>query len=192
VVAVAAAALAVRCVAPSGTPGTANGDEFFASTTAAVVTVENLSHDPPRVLGLVSADHPAAGADEAMLRGSGIKRIPPERMERLLEVLEDEGFAGFSAPLAEFAPVDSALVLRRLTVSIGDQRRAFTLPRRPSAASAERFNRQALAVQAMFNETVDFRQEVGSRDPGFFYDVARLLSGAGGAGSARRREEPSP
>lgn len=191
-VAVAAASLAVRCTASSGTSAAANGSGFFASTTAAVVTVENLSYDPPRVLGLVSADHPAASADEAMLRGSGIKRVPPERMERLLEVLEDEGFAGLSAPLAEFAPVDPAVVLRRLTVSIGDQRRAFTLPRRPSVAAAERFNRQALAVQAMFNETVDFRQEVGSRDPAFFYEVARLLSGAGGAGSARRRGEPSP
>jgi hypothetical protein len=98
-------------------------------------------------------------------------------MDRLLEELDERGFVESSAPLPEFRRADSKVVLRRLTVTVGGQRRAFTLPRGPNRDAADRFNRQALAVQAMFNEIVDFRQDVGSRDPDYFYDVARALFG---------------
>lgn len=140
-----------------------------------IVTMENLSYAPSRVLGLVSANHPAAQTQEAAIRRSGIKRVPVDRMDRLLEVLEDDGFVASAAPLAEFTQADARIVLRRLTVSIGEQRRAFTLPRGPTKEAADRFNKQAIAVQAMFNEIVDFRQEVGFRDPDYFYAVARAL-----------------
>lgn len=158
--------------------GTGGGDDWSGGLPTgepAVVTMENLSYSPPRVLGLVSDDHPAAKQQESAIRRSGIKRIPPSRMERLLEVLDSEGFVAASAPLNEFTPADPKTTLRRLTISIGGHRRAFTLPRGPAKPAADRFNQQALAVQAMFNEVVDFRQEVGYRDPEYFYAVARAL-----------------
>lgn len=167
----------------------ANGIPLGHST---VVTIENLSYDPPRVLGLVSDDLPAAKSQEAELRRSGIKRIPPDRMDQLLEVLDDYGFVASSAPLAEFKRLDPKLVLRRLTITMGASRRAFTLPRGPSADAAARFNKQAIAVQAMFNEIVDFRQDFGSRDPDYFYDVARMLFAHEAQGDARASERAQP
>jgi hypothetical protein len=140
-----------------------------------VVTLENLNYDPPRVLGLVSENHPAAKREEASLRQSGIKRLSDDLVDVLLEKLEDEGFLSVSAPLAEFKPVDSKVVLRRLTVTIGDERRAFTLMRRPSKELADRFTAQARAVQEMFNGIVDFRLDTANHDPFLFYEVEQRL-----------------
>jgi len=180
IVAGIAAGLVVACSSEGAVSGSRQGTEGawedgIPDDEPAVVTIENLSYDPPRILGLVSEDHPSAQTEEAAIRRSGIKRVPPDRMEELLEVLEDEGFLDSSAPLAEFKPVDAKVVLRRLTVTIGDERRAFTLPRRPAPELAERFNRQAHAVQALFNEIVDFRQDTTIRDPLYFYEVEQRL-----------------
>jgi len=147
----------------------------FPRGEATVVTIENLSYDPPRMLGLVSEDHPAAASEAAALRSSGIKRIPAACVDELLQELEQDGFLPASAPLPAIRPADPALVLRRLTVTIGGERRAFTLPRRPPKELAERFNALAHAVQQAFNETVDFRRETANRDPFFFYEVQQRL-----------------
>jgi hypothetical protein len=173
---------AVGACSSSGSRGSSGGEwsTGIPRGAPAVVTIENLAYDPPRVLGLVSDDHPAARSNDVAIRKSGIKRLPPDRMSRLLDVLQEEGFVASSAPIDEFRRCDPKVVLRRLTIAVGDERRAFTLPRHPSPDAADRFNRQAHAFQAMFNEIVDFRQEAGSRDPDYFYEVARALLAKGG------------
>jgi len=142
---------------------------------SAVITLENLSYDPPRLLGLVGDEHPAAESEDANLRRSGIKRVPADRMEVLLHELVKRGFVEHSQPTTTLEPADPATTLRRLVVTSGDARRAFTLPRRPAAAPAESFNEQARAVQAMFNEIVDFRLEGSAKSATHFYEVQQRL-----------------
>jgi hypothetical protein len=161
----------------------------FPTGEPVVVTMENLNYEPPRMVGLVSEDHPAAQSSDAMLRKSGIKRVPVDRMKLLLDTLAEYRFLEVSQPLAKFEPVDSKVVLRRLTIMIGGERRAFTLARGPSKEMADCFNRQAIAVQAMFNETVDFRTDAGMRNPKDFFDVARKLFEAEKPG-AKAAEKP--
>lgn len=164
-----AALLALAGCAATGASGAGrSGDD-------AIVTLENFSHSPPRVLGLISEEHPAARTDDADLRRSGIKRVPAARMASLLAALESEGFAESSLPIAAAAPADPARVLRRLIVASGGERRAFTLPRAPSEAAAERFNAQQRAVTALFNETVDFRLDGSSRSATYFYEIQQKL-----------------
>jgi len=157
-----------------------------------VVTIENLSYDPPRMLGLVSENHPAAGSEEASLRRSGIKRVAVDRMDDLLEALEDGGFLAASAALPVFGPVDRTLVLRRLTVTIGAERRAFTLPRRPSGDSADRFNALAHHVLTRFNEVVDLRMEPSNRDAFYFYDLQQRLLESNQRKRAPAERDPTP
>jgi len=142
---------------------------------SAVATIENLSHDPPRILGLVGDDHPAAAAEDANLRRAGIKRVPAARMEVLLDELIARGFCALALPLAEFAPADPAKVLRRLVIAAGGERYAVVLPRRPSQDAADQFNRLAHAVQAMFNEVVDFRLEGSEKSPTYFHQLQQRL-----------------
>jgi hypothetical protein len=142
---------------------------------SAVITLENLSYDPPRLLGLVGDEHPAAESEDANLRRSGIKRVPADRMEVLLSELLKRGFVEHSQPTTTLEPADPATTLRRLVVTSGEARRAFTLPRRPAAAPAESFNEQARAVQAMFNEIVDFRLEGSAKSATHFYEVQQRL-----------------
>ncbi len=141
----------------------------------AVVTLENLSCDPPRILGLVGSDHAAAASADAVIRRSGIKRVPADRMDRLLEELTKEGFAGSSEPIEELTAADPKIVLRRLTVTVGDQRRAFTVMRGPKSDVTDRFNAQARAVQAMFNETFDPRYTNANRNSLYFYEAMQAL-----------------
>jgi len=142
---------------------------------SAVVTLENLSYDPPRLLGLIGDEHPAAEAEDANLRRSGIKRVPADRMEVLLDELLKRGFFEHSQPTTTLVPADPATTLRRLVVTSGDVRRAFTLPRRPAAGPAEAFTEEARAVQAMFNEIVDFRLEGSAKSATHFYEVQQRL-----------------
>lgn len=170
--------------APGCSTGANSGDgagwsQAIPTDEPAVVTIENLSYDPPRILGLVSDDHPAADAEDAELRRTGVKRIPADRMVVLLDELTRRGFVDASQPLAEFVPSDPKRVLRRLVVTVGEQRRAFTLPRGPNAATAEQFNALAHAVQAMFNEVVDFRLEGSAKSSLHFYELQQKLFDAG-------------
>ncbi len=174
--------------APLGATGcssrAATGSEWTTAIPTdepAVVTIENLSYDPPRILGLVSDDHPAADAEDAALRRTGIKRVPADRMAVLLDELTRRGFLAASQPLAVFEPSDPKRVLRRLVITVGEERRAFTLPRGPNAATAERFNVLAHAVQAMFNEVVDFRLEGSAKNSLHFYELQQKLFDAGRA-----------
>ncbi len=162
------------CVGGNGR-GAADWQGAIPTDEPAVVTIENLSYSPARILGLVSDDHPAAESEDAELRRTGIKRIPAHRMEVLLDELSRQGFLASSQPLEKFEPSDPKLVLRRLVVTVGTERRAFTLPRGPAADVAERFNVQAHAVQAMFNEVVDFRLEGSAKSSLHFYELQQKL-----------------
>ncbi len=176
-------AVALALLAPLGAGCRGSGDAASASSWqdgipdpgSAVVTIENLSYDPPRILGLVGDDHPAATAEDANLRRAGIKRVPSARMEVLLDELVGRGFCAVALPLAEFAPAEPQQVLRRLVIAAGGERFAVVLPRRPSQAAADRFNQLAHAVQAMFNEVVDFRLEGSEKSPTHFHQLQQRL-----------------
>ena len=174
--AVATALLLTGCAGSGGSSESrADWSKGIPDPGSAVVSLESLSHDPPRVIGLVGDDHPSASADDAELRRGGIKRIPAARMTVLVAELEKRGFLASSQPLIEFKPADASYVLRRLVVSAGGERRAFTLPRGPAKDAADCFNIQAHAVQAMFNEVVDFRLEGSAKSATHFYQLQQRL-----------------
>ena len=166
---------ALLLLAGCATTDSSDWNEGIPDAGSVVVTLENLSYDPPRLIGLVGEEHPAAESEDANLRRSGIKRVPADRMEVLLEELLRRGFVDHSVPTTTLDPADPKVLLRRLVITSGDARRAFTLPRRPAAAPAEAFNEQARAVQAMFNEVVDFRLEGSSKSSTHFYEVQQRL-----------------
>jgi hypothetical protein len=176
------------CRGSSASPAGTSASEWsggIPDPDSAVVSLENLSYDPARILGLVGNGHPAAGAEDANLRRAGIKRVPAERMEVLLGELVSRGFCDSAHPLVEFAPANPELVLRRLVIAAGGERFAVVLPRRPTQAAADRFNRLAHAVQAMFNEVVDFRLEGSEKSSTHFHELQQRLFDA-----ERRRRGP--
>src|SRR5215475_14405389 len=63
----------------------------FARGRSTVVMLENARYDPPRSIGLVSADHPGVQHADTALRRSGFKRADREAIDALLDRLEEQG-----------------------------------------------------------------------------------------------------
>src|SRR5262245_31243955 len=81
---------------------------------ATVVTLENARYDPPRSIGLVSADHPGVQHADAALRRSGFKRADREAIDALLDRLEEQGLLSCGVVVASLAPLDPRTQLSRL------------------------------------------------------------------------------
>ena len=153
--------LAASCT--GGSAGLAADDPWIGGIPRdqpSIVTIENLQYEPLRAFALVRADHPAAASSNVEFHDRGIKRTEVGRMNRLLDEFEARRFLQYSAPVDAIKAPDRKTMLRRLIIQVGDQKRVFTLPRGPKLETAEAFNQQALAFQAMFNETLDLNQEI--------------------------------
>src|SRR5262249_40165784 len=131
----------------------------------AVVTLEHALTDPPRLIGLASADHPGIAANSAAFTKSGMKRLETVEMDSLLERLESQGFLHDAAPIDALAPLKPAVELRRLAICIDGVTCALTIPRHPPVELAARFNELSHSVMQVFNVTVDLHQDPSIHDP---------------------------
>jgi hypothetical protein len=147
----------------------------LAHGRATVVTLENARYDPPRSIGLVSADHPGVQHADAALRRSGFKRADREAMDALLDRLEEQGLLSCGVVVESLPPLDPRTQLSRLTVTIDRQIVAFTVPRRPTREAAERFNEMAHSISELFNHVVDLRATTQEAGGDLFLEVQRRL-----------------
>jgi hypothetical protein len=123
----------------------------------AVVSLENARFRPPRVIALVSSDHPGVARDDAALRRAGFKKCDSQAMDALLDRLDAQGFLQGAMPVPRLAPLDASLQLSRLTVTVDDRVLQYLVPRHPPADIAARFNAMAHSVSELFNAVVDLR-----------------------------------
>lgn len=147
----------------------------LARGRATVVTLENARYDPPRSLGLVSADHPGVQQADVALRRSGFKRADRAAIDALLDRLEEQGLLECGAVVESLAPLDPRRQLSRLTVTVDRQIVAFTVPRRPQKELADRFNAMAHSITELFNHVVDLRATTQEASGDLFLDVQRRL-----------------
>lgn len=189
--------LAAACAGTHGTAssGAARADSWsdgIPRGQPTVVTIENLNYDPPRALGLVSKDHAGVANDEAELRKSGFKRVEVDDMNALLDKMQSDEFVASSVALTRFEPVDRAHVIGRLVVIVGEETRAFTLPRGARAESIHRFNKLAEDVTSLFNATFDARLDKGNRSSTLFFDVQQRLIEHNRSVEKQRKSEKEP
>lgn len=147
----------------------------FPRGHAAVVTIENARYDPPRTLGLVSANHPGVQGADAELRRSGFKRVEVDDMDKLLERLDDLGFLDASTRATSVHPLDPRTQLSRITVTVDNAILELIIPRRPTKEAADRFTALARSITELFNAILDLRPSRGEAGSELFFDVQRRL-----------------
>jgi hypothetical protein len=147
----------------------------LARGRATVVTLENARYDPPRSIGLVSANHPGAQHEDADLRRSGFKRADVGVMDALLDHLEEQGLLQCAVRVEAVRPLDPGTQLARLTVTVDRQIIDFTVPRRPPKELADRYTQMARAVSEVFNVIVDLRPSREEANGDLFLDMQQRL-----------------
>jgi hypothetical protein len=170
----ASAPLALVVVAACA--GVSNGGALsLPRGRATVVTLENARYDPPRSIGLVSANHPGVQRADADLRRSGFKRAENGAIDALLDRLEEQGFLQSGVVVQGVRPLDPRTQLARLTVTIDRQIVDFTVPRHPAKEVADRYTEMAHSVSELFNHVVDLRPSTQDASGDLFLEMQQRL-----------------
>jgi len=169
------APLALLVVAACAGVSGRSGAVTLARGRATVVTLENANYDPPKSIGLVSANHPGVQRADAELRRSGFKKAETAAMDALLDRLEEQGFLEGGVVVQSVAPLDPRTQISRLTVTIDRQIVDFTVPRHPSAQVADRYTKMARSVAELFNHIVDLRASTKEASGDLFLDMQQRL-----------------
>jgi hypothetical protein len=151
------------------------GSGGLARGKPTVVTLEDVRHDPPRTIGIVSENHPGVQRNDSALRRTGYKKAPTEAVDALLDRLESQGLLTYGVHVTELAPLDPTKHISRITVSADDQIVQFVVARRPTREAAECYSSMARSVTEMFNGIVDLRPAKMEADDETFLDVQHKL-----------------
>ena len=151
------------------------GSGGLARGKPTVVTLEDVRHDPPRTIGIVSENHPGVQRNDSALRRTGYKKAPTAAVDALLDRLESQGLLTYGVHVTELAPLDPTKHISRISVSADAQIVQFVVARRPTREAAETYSSMARSVTEMFNGIVDLRPAKMEADDETFLDVQHKL-----------------